>query len=85
MKLLKNYSLKKSKSAEIICFTFPIIDNRNRKTTPRLGKSDDSPTRRVGESLREKDSIEIVFSHTKVGFSPPKFEKKDDFLPKNIR
>jgi hypothetical protein len=27
MKLLKNYSLKKSKSDEIISFTFPIIDN----------------------------------------------------------
>ena len=25
----------------------------------------------------EKDSIEIVFSHTKVAFSPPKTVKKD--------
>ncbi len=25
----------------------------------------------------EKDSIEIVFSHTKVAFSPPKTMKKD--------
>jgi hypothetical protein len=27
MKLSKNYSLKKSKSDEIVSFTFPIIDN----------------------------------------------------------
>ncbi len=39
MKLSKNYLLKKSKSDEIISFTLTIIDNRNRKTTPRLGES----------------------------------------------
>ncbi len=47
MKLSKNYLLKKSKSDEIISIAFPIIDIRNRKTTPRLG---DSATWRVGES-----------------------------------
>jgi hypothetical protein len=40
LKLLKSYSLKKSKSDEIIFFTFPIIDIRNRKTTPQLGEYD---------------------------------------------
>jgi hypothetical protein len=50
MKLLKNYSLNKSKNDEIISFTFPIIDNRNRKTTPRLGGS---PTRQVSESANK--------------------------------
>ncbi len=34
MKLSKSYSLKKSKSDEIISFTFPIIDICNRKMTP---------------------------------------------------
>ncbi len=51
MKLSKSNLFKKSKSYEIISFTFPFINIRNQKTTPRLG---DSPTRRVGESLREK-------------------------------
>jgi hypothetical protein len=51
MKLSKSNSFKKSKSYEIISFTFPFINIRNQKTTPRLG---DSPTQRVGESLREK-------------------------------
>jgi hypothetical protein len=32
MKLSKSYSLKKSKSDEIISFTFPIIDNILKKT-----------------------------------------------------
>ncbi len=34
-------------------------------------------TQRVGESLREKDSIKIVFSNPKIVFSPPKSAKKD--------
>ncbi len=38
MKLSKIYSLKKSKSDEIISFTFPIINILNQKTTPRLGE-----------------------------------------------
>jgi hypothetical protein len=42
MKLSKSYFFNKSKSDEIISFTFPFIDIRNRKTTPQLG---DSPTR----------------------------------------
>ncbi len=40
MKISKSYSLKKSKSDEIISFTFPIIYIRNRKTTPLLGEYD---------------------------------------------
>ncbi len=51
MKLSKSNLFKKSKSYEIISFTFPFFNIRNQKTTPRLG---DSLTRRVGESLREK-------------------------------
>jgi hypothetical protein len=51
MKLSKCYSFKKSKSDEIISYTFPFIDIRNRKTTPQLGES---ATLRLGESLREK-------------------------------
>jgi hypothetical protein len=85
MKVSKCYSLKKSKSNEIISFTFPFIDIRNRKMTPCLGESatprlGDSPTRRVVELAsrwEKKDSIKIVFSHTKVIFSPPKSAKKD--------
>jgi hypothetical protein len=37
--LLKIYLLKKSKSDEIISFTFPIINILNQKMTPRLGES----------------------------------------------
>ncbi len=61
--MTKSYSFKKSKSDEIISFTFPFIDIGNRKTTPplrelatpRLGNSQ---TRRVGNSqtLRLLDS-----------------------------
>jgi hypothetical protein len=47
MKLSKNYSLKKSKSNEIISFTFPIIDIRNKKTTRRFGEP---ATPRLAES-----------------------------------
>ncbi len=39
MTLSKSYLLKKSKSDEIISFTFPIIDIRNKKMTPRRGES----------------------------------------------
>jgi hypothetical protein len=46
MKLSKNYELKKSKSDEIISFTFPIINNRNRKN--------DSPTRRLPDSVSQR-------------------------------
>jgi hypothetical protein len=50
MKLSKYYLLKKSKSDEIISFTFPIIDIHNqKKDTPTRGV-DDSPTQRGGES-----------------------------------
>jgi hypothetical protein len=40
MKLSKSYSLKKSKSDEIISFTFQIVDIRNQKTTRQLGEYD---------------------------------------------
>jgi hypothetical protein len=61
MKLSKSYSFNKSKSDEIISFTFPFIGIRNRKTTPQLG---DSPTRRVGETLREKRQHQNhIFAH----------------------
>ncbi len=82
MKLSKIYLLKKFKSDEIISFKFPFINNRYHKMTRRVANS---PTRRVGESLREKDSIKIVFSHTEVVISPPKFAKKYHFLPNNVR
>jgi hypothetical protein len=47
MKLSKSYSLKKSKSDEIISFTYIIIDIRNQKMTPWL---DESATPRLVES-----------------------------------
>jgi hypothetical protein len=90
MKLSKIYSLKKSKSDEIISFKFPFIDIRYQKRLPDSASRQlpDSASRwiatpRLGDSgsrWEKKDSIEIVFSHTKVVFSPPKFAKKDDFF-----
>ncbi len=55
--------------------------------TPRVGESttpqlSELTTPQLGELLREKKSIEIVFSHTMVVFSPLKFMKKDIFCPK---
>jgi hypothetical protein len=47
MKLSEYYSLKKSKSDEIISFTFPIIDIHNQKMTRRLGEL---TTPRLGEA-----------------------------------
>jgi hypothetical protein len=78
MKLSKNYSFKKSKSNEIFSFKFPFIDNRYQKMTRRVGDSrvgesttpqlSELTTPQLGELLREKKSIEIVFSHTMVVF-----------------
>ncbi len=93
MKLSKIYSLKKSKCNEIISFKFPFIDNRYQKTTrrvsesttPPLGKSETPRLAESGSRWEKKDSIKIFFPHTKVVFYPPKFAKKDNFLPKNIR
>jgi hypothetical protein len=48
MKLSKIYSLKKSKSDEMISFKFPFIDNRYQKTTRRV---DDSLTQRLLDSV----------------------------------
>jgi hypothetical protein len=47
MNISKYYSLKKSKSDEIISFTFPIIDIHNQKTTRRHGEL---TTPRLGEA-----------------------------------
>ena len=58
MKLSKIYLFKKSKSDEIISFTFPFIDAHLKIP-------------------RGKRQHQIVFSHTKFVFNPPKSAKKD--------
>jgi hypothetical protein len=87
MKLSKIYSLKKSKSNEIISFKFPFINNRYRKTTRRVDHSltrrlPDLATPRLGESLREKKQHRNrLFAHEGC-LSPSEISKKRFFAQK---
>jgi hypothetical protein len=68
MKLLKSYSFEKLKRIKLSPFHFHL---------PIFVKQNDSLTRRVGESLKEKrQHRNRLFPH-EGHLSPPKFAKKD--------
>jgi hypothetical protein len=74
MKLSESYLFKKSKSDVIISFTFPFIDIRNQKTTPRLG---DSPTREVAE--RKKTASKSSFRTRRSSFPLQNLRKRPEY------